>query len=391
MVDGQTGAVTFIQRFGKALNVHPHLHSLIPDGLFVLHKRAEGKEGLTFVALPPPSDEEVEELTIKIARRLTRVVERLCAEEEEPGGSLEPIAAALQQALATALKAPVSVESLDLPVPDFETNSKPLCAKVAGFSLHAAQSVAAEDRAALEHLCRYGLRAPFSQQRLSLTEDGQVRYELPHPWPHAAGVTELLLEPEEFLSRLAALVPAPRSHQVRYHGIFASRSKWRSRLPRPPVRDAEVDGDTQGDCTVGNDAAATGTLRPNGQVTGSEPVESRPSPTRRRVPWAQLLLRVFFVDALSCPKCQSRLKVLAFLSDPPVIQRILRHLKLPDQPPPLAPARVPSDLFYPQEAEYVGAGDDPRERRVTAPPGSARPDGPDGVSGRGPPGSDPYP
>ena len=91
------------------------------------------------------------------------------------------------------------------------------------------------------------------------------------------------------------------------------------------------------------------------------------------------------------PKCRSRLKVLAFLSDPPVIQRILRHLKLPDQPPPLAPARGPADLFYPEEAEFVGVGDDLRERRLTAPPGSALPDGSDEASGRGPPGSDPYP
>jgi hypothetical protein len=30
--DGQTGAVTFVQRFGGALNLNPHLHSLVPDG-----------------------------------------------------------------------------------------------------------------------------------------------------------------------------------------------------------------------------------------------------------------------------------------------------------------------------------------------------------------------
>ena len=33
--DGQTGAVTFVQRFGGALNLHPHTHSIVPDGLFV--------------------------------------------------------------------------------------------------------------------------------------------------------------------------------------------------------------------------------------------------------------------------------------------------------------------------------------------------------------------
>jgi hypothetical protein len=58
---------------------------------------------------------------------------------------------------------------------------KLLCAAVEGFSLHAAQAVAAEDREALERMLRYGLRAPFSQQRPSVREDGKVVYRLRRP------------------------------------------------------------------------------------------------------------------------------------------------------------------------------------------------------------------
>jgi hypothetical protein len=63
--------------------------------------------------------------------------------------------------------------------------------------------------------------------------------------------------------------------------------------------------------------------------------------------WAQLLRRVFDIDALECPKCACQLVVLAFISDPPVVERILSHLKLPTSPPPLAPPRPPDqpDLF----------------------------------------------
>jgi hypothetical protein len=32
-VGGQTGAVTFAQRFGGPMNLNPHLHTLVPDGL----------------------------------------------------------------------------------------------------------------------------------------------------------------------------------------------------------------------------------------------------------------------------------------------------------------------------------------------------------------------
>jgi len=35
IVGGQTGAITFLQRFGSAMNLNPHLHAVVPDGLFV--------------------------------------------------------------------------------------------------------------------------------------------------------------------------------------------------------------------------------------------------------------------------------------------------------------------------------------------------------------------
>jgi len=120
--------------------------------------------------------------------------------------------------------------------------SAPLCAKIAGFSLHASRVVDEWDRDGLERLCRYGLRAPFSKERLSLGEDGRVTYHLRRPWPNAAGATCLVLEPTDLLRRQAALVPAPYANLVRYHGIFAGRSHSRARLPRPPAKEADDHG-----------------------------------------------------------------------------------------------------------------------------------------------------
>ena len=86
---------------------------------------------------------------------------------------------------------------------------KPLCASVEGFSLHAAQAVLAWDREALERLLRYGMRAPFSQERLRRGLDGKVVYQLRRPWPNEHGATHLILEPLDFLRRLAALISFP--------------------------------------------------------------------------------------------------------------------------------------------------------------------------------------
>ena len=50
---GETGSVSFVQRFGGALNLNPHVHSLLPDGLFVPGPTSD--EPLAFVPLPEPS------------------------------------------------------------------------------------------------------------------------------------------------------------------------------------------------------------------------------------------------------------------------------------------------------------------------------------------------
>jgi hypothetical protein len=113
------------------------------------------------------------------------------------------------------------------------------CATVEGFSLHAETTVGALDRRGLERLCRYGLRSSFALSRLTVKEDGTLRYRLKRPWPD--GRTELRLEPLELMRRLALLIPPPRAHTVRYHGAFAPASSIRAAI-RPRALSAEVHG-----------------------------------------------------------------------------------------------------------------------------------------------------
>jgi len=63
---------------------------------------------------------------------------------------------------------------------------------------------------------------------------GNSIYRLARPWPTPTGRTELILDPVDFLRRLAALIPAPYRNMVRYHGVFAGRSRHRTQLPPPP-------------------------------------------------------------------------------------------------------------------------------------------------------------
>ena len=70
-------------------------------------------------------------------------------------------------------------------------------------------------------------------------------------------------------------------------------------------------------------------------------------PRRKRYSWAELMKRVFEVDVLICEHCGGTRKLLAFLTEPRAIRRILEHLGLPAEPPPLAQARPPPDPVLP--------------------------------------------
>ena len=132
-------------------------------------------------------------------------------------------------------------------------SAKPLTAARDGFSLNAAVACKDHERDKLEHLCRYVSRGPIALERLSIDGDGLVVYAFKHPFrdgtthvcctwmyecrgrqagivpdnplhshhPWRSDAGSGLFEPLDFIARLAALVPRPRAHLVRYHGLFA--------------------------------------------------------------------------------------------------------------------------------------------------------------------------
>ncbi len=112
-----------------------------------------------------------------------------------------------------------------LPESDPYESSIATVGKVAGFSLHAGVAANAQQRDKLERLCRYITRPPVSEQRLSRTAHGKVRYEL--KTPYRDGTTHVIFEPVDFIARLAALVPKPRVNLTRYHGVFAPNNRFR--------------------------------------------------------------------------------------------------------------------------------------------------------------------
>jgi hypothetical protein len=99
----------------------------------------------------------------------------------------------------------------------------PGCASAGGITVHAAVAVPARDRRRLERLCRYAARPALATDRLSLDPHDRLVYRLRHRWRD--GTTHLLLDPLELMERLAVLVPPPRFHLVRYHGLCGAPHK----------------------------------------------------------------------------------------------------------------------------------------------------------------------
>ncbi len=164
----------------------------------------------------------------------------------------------------------------------------------------------AHRRDALERLLHYTARGAVSLERLEVGADGNLLSTFTHPWSN--DTTGITLSPVELLEKLAALVPQPRLHQVRYGGCLAPHSTLR--------------------------AAITPTPRQQGT---EEPEGSTASPNGT---WAQLLKRVFALEMACCPVCQQgRLRIIAAITEGRVIKKILRHLKRAVDPPPIAPAR----------------------------------------------------
>jgi len=334
----QTGAVTFVQRFGSALNLHVHFHSLAPDGVFC----DDGGNMLTFHPLPPPSDDDVRAVATRTARG---VLKKLAAMQDDLVDDPDQ-AGALSAALMDAISPPVlhrlshlsrmsRMKQAAEAAFEHPARGSERCAMVQGYSVHANVAIKAHDRAGLEKLCRYGLRSPIAQSRLSLTEDGLVRYQLKRPWPRPGGITCLTLQPTDFLRRLACLIPPPRTHLIRYHGVFSPSSTLRSRLPPPPARVAQTeDPQALQDKPAGD--------QPPAQAPDDDP--DQPASLSARIRWAQLIKRVFKADVEQCPHCGGRRLLIAFITDPAVVHRILCHVGLPTEQPTIAPARAPPQL-----------------------------------------------
>ena len=320
-----TGTSAWRPRFGGALNLNGHIHALVVDGVFV-----KDGEAVRFHPCVSLDAADVDEVLATVEAYLQRLLAGRGVDAANDGGTLDewaedaPVlaglaAASVQGRAALGPRAGARVRRRGEILAATDPPGLGLChARHHGFDLHAGFCVHADERERLDRIARYALRPPVAQDRLQLTDDGQVRLELRRPW--ADGTTHVLFNPVELLERLAALTPRPRINLVLYFGVLAPRAAWRSLVVQ-----------------FGAPASPSAAAEPD--VVGDGHLEAADCRHTRNYLWAELMRRSLGLDVLACPRCGGRLTLIALIEDPAVIVRILGHLGLPTDIPEAQPAR----------------------------------------------------
>ncbi|MBW2243537.1 MAG: transposase [Deltaproteobacteria bacterium] len=370
----QCGAVTFIQRFGSALNLNLHFHTLVLDGVYTY--TAGHGQAPRFLLLPPPNADEVARVLAGTARRIQRLLEARAEDDSDALARDEPLlallaAASLRNRIATGphrgepwRRIGDRVEPREVEQADEDPDASARVPQHGGMSLHAEVAVPARDRRRLERLCRYVARPALAHERLEERSDGRLALRLKTRWRD--GTTHILMERSELIERLVPLIPPPRAHQVRYHGILAPSASQRDWIVPDTWSEEPADDSTRLGrdfivCIARESGEAVGVAGQPHIPSGAEVRREKPStsterevslssekPTcdaksrdrSHRMRWASLLQRVFEIEALRCPRCGSTLRLIAAIEDPTVARKILACLKLPARAPPLEPAEA---------------------------------------------------
>jgi hypothetical protein len=164
-----------------------------------------------------------------------------------------------------------------------------------GFNVFCGPRIEPHDEKTIENLARYIIRASFSQERMTyIPEESKVIYE------SKDGKQEKAFDPLEWLTAMSSHVLNRRESArggVRYYGYYSNVCRGKRKKQN-------------------QDGLVPCILEPDEESKAY------------RKNWARLIQKIYEADALVCPECQGRMRILAFIEDPEVIKKMLKHLEL---------------------------------------------------------------
>jgi len=164
--------------------------------------------------------------------------------------------------------------------------------------VHTAVWVPEDDRAFATRLARYCARHPVALERLTYDRTAKAVTYRSDKSEGPTGGTETV-DPIEFLARVLGHIPHKGHVTTRYYGWYANRPRGMRGKAEPAA------------------AAVPPAIVPAPRLA--------PAEAARR--WAALLQQIFEVDPLACPACHATMRIVAFITQPSVIDQILTHLR----------------------------------------------------------------
>lgn len=233
------GSMSTIQRWSSFLDLNVHFHCLVTDGVFY---RDPVTDRVTFHRVAAPTPAEITEVARKMCRRTCRRLARR--------GMWEPLRDPRVGSASGSMFGRISLgkrKTSRSRVVRFignatteETDDPEEVDGAEPFDVFAGEATVEGDRKALRGLVEYALSPPFTYEQVSRGEGGLVHFRLKRP--RRDGATHRVFKPLEFMQTLATLIPRPRLHTTRFHGVYARRHAFRKEVvPATAAAEAESD------------------------------------------------------------------------------------------------------------------------------------------------------
>ena len=185
-----------------------------------------------------------------------------------------------------------------------------------GFSVWAGEPF--QDEESEKFVARYIERGPVSLEKLRIDEH-IITYTTKDGTAHE-------FDELEFLALLSCQIPRPYESLTRYYGFYSCRARGERKKEQAKLSVGEVEEEQE-----------------------PEP-EGNPSSS-----WAICMKKIYEIDPLECPKCQSQMRIIAFIHDYHEISKIMGSLGIEqDRSPPPIPDYSSHDesLFHDYIPEY---------------------------------------
>jgi hypothetical protein len=213
-----------------------------------------------------------------------------------------------------------------------------------GFNVDNSVRIEAGDHTGMQRLVEYISRSPFSLTRMiTQTDDGRIVYraskgkcfpftprgEPVAPERSTAPIQTLMqgiprnfevFDPLDFLAEVTQHIPNKGEHQIRYYGWYSNKKRG--------MQEKQV-------------------------YAPGQPEPDTAFRRKCRLTWAALIKCVYEVDPLKCPKCGGEMRIVSFIDENAIIEKILKHCGLwKEQAPRPPPEEKPPPVVGESKLDY---------------------------------------